>query len=163
MGITINDTYLFSLNYEDDQIVLAQDAFDLEYMMRKLKQSCSQWDLCVNFNKTEYMAVKREFPRDLLIDDLITSTPATCCKYLGVSISSDGGWNMEKNQRIRYGKRMVSCLNSIWWNQYIANKTKKRLERCLVESVMMYGSELWVKNKSKKEQVTGSQNGLPTT
>jgi hypothetical protein len=36
MGIPINDTYLFSLNYADDQTVLAQDAFDLEYMMRKL-------------------------------------------------------------------------------------------------------------------------------
>jgi hypothetical protein len=39
MGIPINDADLFSLNYAYDQIVLAQDAFDLEYMMRKLKQS----------------------------------------------------------------------------------------------------------------------------
>jgi hypothetical protein len=34
------------------------------------------------------------------------------------------------------------------WDQYITNKTKKRLGRCLEESVMMYGSELWVANKS---------------
>jgi hypothetical protein len=75
--------------------------FDLEYMMRKLKQSYSQWGLCVNFNKTEYMAVNSEFPWDLLIDDLITLTQVTHCKYLGVSISNDGRWNMEINQRIR--------------------------------------------------------------
>jgi hypothetical protein len=55
---------------------------------------------------------------------------------------------MGTNQRIRDAKRMVGCLNSIWWDQYIANKTKKRLGRCLVESVMMYGSELWVENSS---------------
>jgi hypothetical protein len=43
-------------------------------------------------------------------------------------------------QRIRDAKRMVGCLNSfIWWDQYIANKTKKRPGRCFVESVMMYG------------------------
>jgi hypothetical protein len=36
MGIPINDPYLFSLNCADNQMVLAQDAFDLEYMMRKL-------------------------------------------------------------------------------------------------------------------------------
>jgi hypothetical protein len=47
MGIPINDTSLFSLNYADDQTVLAQDAFDLEYMMRKMKQSYSQSGLCV--------------------------------------------------------------------------------------------------------------------
>jgi hypothetical protein len=44
----------------------------------------------------------------------------THCKYQGVSISNDGGWNIEINQRIREAKRMVGCLNSIWWDQYIA-------------------------------------------
>jgi hypothetical protein len=97
------------------------------------------------------MAVNSEFPRDLLIDDIITLTPVTRCKYLGVSISNEGGLNMEINQRIRGAKRMLGCLNSIWWDQYIAKKTKKRLGRYLVESVMVYGSELWVENKSKKK------------
>jgi hypothetical protein len=58
--------------------------------MRKLKQSYGQCGLCVNFNKTEYMAVNSEFLRDLLIDDLITLTPVTHCRYLAVSISNDG-------------------------------------------------------------------------
>jgi hypothetical protein len=141
--------------WKDDQIVLAQDAFDLQYMMSKLKQSYSQLGLCVNSNKTEYMAVNSEFPRDLLRDDLISLTPVAHCKYLGVSFSKDGGWNMEINQRIRDAKRMVGGLNCIWWDQYIAppppkKKTKKRLGRCLMESVMMYGSELGVGNKSQK-------------
>jgi hypothetical protein len=91
MGMLINDTYLVSLNSAVSQIALAQDTFDLEYMMRKLRQSYHQLGLYVNFNKTEYMAVNSEFPRDLLIDDLITLTPATHCKHLGVSISNDGG------------------------------------------------------------------------
>jgi hypothetical protein len=68
-----------------------------------------------------------------------------------VSISNDGVWNMEINQRISDVKRMVGCLNSIWWHQYIAKKkTKKRLGRCSVESVMLYGSELWEENKRQK-------------
>jgi hypothetical protein len=50
----------------------------------------------VNFNKTEYMAVNSEFPRDLLIDDLITLTPETHCKYLGVSI------RQVKSRRMRW-------------------------------------------------------------
>jgi hypothetical protein len=55
MGIPINDADLFSLNYAYDQIVLAQDAFDLEYMMRKLKQSYSQWCLCVRIASSRRM------------------------------------------------------------------------------------------------------------
>jgi hypothetical protein len=94
----------------------------MEYMTRKLKQLYSQCGLYVNFNKTEYVSVNGELPWDLLIDDLITLTPVIYCKYLGMSISNDGEWNMEINQIIRGGKRMVGCLNSIWWDQYITKK-----------------------------------------
>jgi hypothetical protein len=54
-----------------DQIVLAQDAFDLEYMMRKFRQLYSQLGLQVNFNKTQYVAMNSESPRDLLIDGIM--------------------------------------------------------------------------------------------
>jgi hypothetical protein len=103
--------------------------------MSKLKQSYGQWGLCVDFNKTEYMAVNSEFPRDLLRDDIISLTPVAHCKYLAVSISNDGGWNMEINQRIRDAKRMVGCLNSIWWDQYIAPPPK------IEQAWKMFGGE----------------------
>ena len=38
MGIPINEKILFTLHYADDQIVLAQDSEDAEYMMRKLHE-----------------------------------------------------------------------------------------------------------------------------
>jgi hypothetical protein len=66
-------------------------------------ETYSQWGLHMNFNKTKYMAVNSELPCDLLIDDLNTLTPVTHCKYLGLSISSGGGWSMETDQRIRDG------------------------------------------------------------
>jgi hypothetical protein len=50
-----------------------------------------------------------------------------------------------------------------WWYQHIAKKTKKMLGRCLMESVMMYGSEIWAGNKKPEKQATDSRNGLPTT
>jgi hypothetical protein len=34
----------------------------------------------------------------------------------------------------------------------IANKTKKRLGRCLVESVMTHGSKIWEENKIQKNK-----------
>jgi hypothetical protein len=47
------------------------------------------------------MAVNSEFPQDVIIEDLITITPVTHCKYLGVNISNDEGWNMEIKKRIK--------------------------------------------------------------
>ena len=35
MGIPIQSTYVYSLNFVDDQVLLAQDHDDMEYMARK--------------------------------------------------------------------------------------------------------------------------------
>jgi hypothetical protein len=32
LGIPVNDRYLFTLNFADDQVVITQDQFDLEFM-----------------------------------------------------------------------------------------------------------------------------------
>jgi hypothetical protein len=45
-----------------------------------------------------------------------------------------------------FGINEIRC---IFQSEFVC--TMKRLGRCLVESVMMYGSELWVKNKREKK------------
>jgi hypothetical protein len=37
MGIAIQNTYVYSLSFADDQVLLAQDSDDMEYMARKLR------------------------------------------------------------------------------------------------------------------------------
>jgi len=38
MGIQIQNTYVYSLNFADDQALLAKDHDDMEYMTIKLKE-----------------------------------------------------------------------------------------------------------------------------
>jgi hypothetical protein len=38
MGIPIQNTHVYSLNFADDQILVAQDHDDMEFMARKLKE-----------------------------------------------------------------------------------------------------------------------------
>ena len=45
MGIPIQNTYVYSLSFADDQVVLAQDDDDMEYMARKLKENMKSGDL----------------------------------------------------------------------------------------------------------------------
>ena len=52
MGIPLNDgTTLYTLCFADDQVVLAQDREDLEYMARNLIEEYSKWGLEVNIKK----------------------------------------------------------------------------------------------------------------
>jgi hypothetical protein len=51
MGIPIQNTYVHSLNYADDQVLLAQDHDDTDYMARKLKEEYEEWGLIINLEK----------------------------------------------------------------------------------------------------------------
>jgi len=55
MGIPLENTTLYTLQFADDQVVLAGDKEDLEYMTRKLKEIYEKWGLDMNLNKTKYL------------------------------------------------------------------------------------------------------------
>jgi len=54
MGIPLENTTLYTLQFADDQVDLAGDKEDLEYMTRKLKETYEKWGLDMNLNKTKY-------------------------------------------------------------------------------------------------------------
>ena len=64
MGIPIQNTYVYSINFADDQVVLAQDHDDMEYMERKLKEEREEWGLTIYLKKLNiymYRRRKRKF------------------------------------------------------------------------------------------------------
>ena len=55
---------LFSLNYADDQvIIIAQDAEDLEFILKRLNKAYKEGGLTINFNKTEFTAINTDLWR----------------------------------------------------------------------------------------------------
>ena len=51
MGIPIENIYVYSLIFADDQVLLAQGYDDMEYMARKLKEEYEKWGLTINLEK----------------------------------------------------------------------------------------------------------------
>jgi len=49
--------YNIVLQFADDQVVLAGDKEDLEYMTRKLKETSEKWGLDMNLIKTKYLCI----------------------------------------------------------------------------------------------------------
>ena len=45
LGIPIQDTHVYSHNFADDQVLIAQDHDDMEFMARKLKENMKNGDL----------------------------------------------------------------------------------------------------------------------
>jgi hypothetical protein len=57
MGIPLDNITLYTLQFADDQVVLAGDKEDLEYMTHKLKETYEKWGLDTNLNKTKYLCI----------------------------------------------------------------------------------------------------------
>jgi hypothetical protein len=60
MGISIQNTYVYSLNFADDQVLLAQDHDDMEYMARKPKEEYEEWGLTINLEKPNMYVLERK-------------------------------------------------------------------------------------------------------
>ena len=106
MGLEIQDTTIYSLLFADDQLLIAQDYEDLEYMTRKLVDEYEVWDLKLNVKKSKYMAI-RDTLRALQLEDgkgIIIHVNEYTSTYLGVRITKDGNYEPEINDRINRGR-----------------------------------------------------------
>jgi hypothetical protein len=58
MGLPINQDYhLYNLLFADDQVIIAQDIEDAEYMLKILVEEYIKWGLQIHFGKTEYLTL----------------------------------------------------------------------------------------------------------
>ena len=89
--------------YIYNQLLIAQDYEDLEYMTRKLIDEYELWGLKLNVKKTKYMAIG-DTSRDLQLEDgKGTISDVSEYVYLGVRITKDGNHEPEINDRINRG------------------------------------------------------------
>ena len=152
MGILIGDDTLYSLLFADDQVLVAADADDSSYMLRKLFEEYDKWGLTVNTKKTEYMIVGNEEKQNLDADNCEIKH-CSSFKYLGVTLSTNGKSVEDITNKIGQGRRVIRQLNSLLWNKKIANKTKRTVYKTIVESICTYGSETWELRKSDKNRL----------
>ena len=142
MGIPIQNTYVYSLNFADDQVLLAQDHDDMEYMARKLKEEYEKWGLTINLEKTKYICIGEE-KETLKFDGGEEIQPCTECTYLGTKIDQLGDNTTEINYRISQTRKAINSLNSIWWHKNITKNRKLHIYQTIIQSILMYGVEVW--------------------
>jgi hypothetical protein len=126
MGIPVNDRYLFALKFADDQVMIAQDQFDLEFMLRRLQNAYESWGLTLNFKNTEYLAINSKETDNLILEERIEMKQVDYSKYLGTIINKTEGIGKEEIiNRIDQSKKIITCLNKIWWDPHIRNDTQQ--------------------------------------
>lgn len=152
MGIPLNNKTIYTLQFADDQVILAQDKDDLEYMSRKIKEEYEKAGLNMNLNKTKYLCIGNE-TTDLELENNEQIKTCDSYKYLGVRIDKDGRDEREIRERIGQGRRAIKRLNSIWWSREISKQKKYNIYDTVVKSIVTYGSETWRCNEADRKRL----------
>ena len=123
MGIPIQNTYVYSLSFADDQVVLAQDHDDMEYMARNLKEEYEEWRLTINLEKNENVCIG-EGKESVKLEGGKEIKPCTECTYLGTIMDQLGENTTDIKHRINQARKAINALNSVWWQKKILLKTE---------------------------------------
>ena len=141
MGVDLDGVCLYTLQFADDQVIIANDKEDLEYMARRLQEEYRKWGLEINTQKTKYLPIGAEsLNLELEIGKIKTCEEYT---YLGVTFDSTGKDDKEINKRITQARRTIGCLNGIFWSEEIGKHRKFNIYDSLIKSSLLYGAETW--------------------
>jgi hypothetical protein len=110
------------LPFAYDQVIIAQDTEDVEYMLGKLVEEYMKWGLQTNFGQAEYLTLD-------LGAGIVTETgqiqAVNKFEYLGTILEATGATTLEIEKIINEGRRVTGMLNSVLWIKLILHKTKK--------------------------------------
>ena len=109
MGINLGDTCLYTLQFADDQVLMANDKDDLEYMTRKLQEEYQRWGLEINTGKTKYLPIGAELSSVHLENEEIEA--CNDYTYLGVIFDTTAKDDKEIKKRISQARRKIGYLN----------------------------------------------------
>ena len=153
VGANIGGEWIRCLKYADDMVVIAEDPETLNRMMKKINDVCERYGMKVNKAKTKTMKIGSEERIQLEIDG-VEIEQVDRFKYLGSVVES--GWKCEKEikERIGMAKAAFNKMRRILTSK-MSRELRKRVMRCYVWSVFLYGSETWTLRKADMKRIQG--------
>jgi len=153
MGYNADNTTIYTLQFADDQVVMAQSKEDLEYMCRKLQDEYFKWGLNLNIAKTKYMSLGTD-TNHIEMDNGDIITGCTEFRYLGTIFTKDGRDTKDIRHRVTQAWKIIGALNAVGWSKNITRNRKKMIYNSVVKSVLIYGAEFGVYMRMTGEEST---------
>jgi hypothetical protein len=108
----VGDDIIYILYFVDDQIVIAEDEYDVSYVVRELQEAYKQRGL-INKKKCKYIIFGNNEKKHLPLEDDCVSGVVYEYKHLGVIFTKNCYSNGEINNRVNKGRNIITSLNSI--------------------------------------------------
>ena len=145
-GIKIGGQITHGLLYADDAVLLTEKPVHMNIMLKQLEAYCEKWNLSVNTSKTKIMTINatilEQSPTFVYCGKHIEEVNQF--KYLGFLVAKDGNLMKGISERISAAKKAYYALINIYRKaRGMAISDLCYTFTSLVESVMLYASEIW--------------------
>lgn len=141
--------------HADDINILSRSFPRSREIMINLDKAAKEVRLRINENKTKIMTqTRRRTPRrqnstigEYKVENVEKFT------YLGTILSTDANENDEIKGRLHTANRAYYSLLPIIKSRYIHRKTKIRIYKTIIRTIMCYGSETWMLTQTSEKMV----------
>ena len=148
----------WELLYADDLVITAETKEELQDRVSKWQERLEAGGLKINVNKTEVM----RSTRNKELDD--GSNPVkdragkvfNCVakfKYLGSTISEQGGSSEDVQERIKTGWMKWREASGVLCDRKMPKKLKAKVYKAVVRPAMLYGAQTWCMKKADNDRL----------
>lgn len=151
-GVNIGGRRIQCIRFADDMALLAESEKMLRGMLFNLDGVMGEYGMRINVEKTKCMVIGREHKN---IDVKIKGhrvEQVESFKYLGCLLTEDMRCTKEIKVRIAMAKEAFSKHRQLLCSK-LDLKLRKRLAKCFVWSVALYGAETWTMRKEDERRI----------
>ncbi|KAJ4451478.1 hypothetical protein ANN_02941 [Periplaneta americana] len=151
-GVIVGGRRIKCIRFADVMVLLAQEEMILKNMLLELNDSCEQYGMKINANKTKSMVIGRKIQKINLrfLNEAIEQVDSF--KYLECTLSSNMSCCLEVKRRIAMAKEAFKRKRSIFCGP-LEKQLRKRLVKCFVWSVALYEAETWTLWRNEEKQI----------
>ena len=141
-------------DFADDIALLSHTQKDIQEKTNRVDQIARSVGLKIHPNKTKIMKLKNRSATKTSIRGADLEEVQDF-KYLGSYISADSDIEREISTRIGLAAAAFNKLRNIWKSSLLQTKTKLKIYRSNVPSVLLYAAETWRTNKKLESRLRG--------
>jgi hypothetical protein len=142
-----------NLRFADDIAALGEKESDLQDSIRRIEEKSRRMGMRINVEKTEVQLIgKGNETLNIEVEGQQLNQTSNFV-YLGGSISSNEGSEMDIQRRLGIARGIFQNLNQVWITKDISKATKVKVYETLVLSALLYNSETWTVKEAQKKRL----------
>ena len=156
-SVAIGGARVSHLLFADDLAIFASSEGDLQRALNRFARECESASMRINTAKSETMVISRKPKRCSLHVRGDQLRGVEEFKYLGVTFTSDGKWNVELDRRICSAGAVMRQLGGLARKRELSREAKLSVFRSIYVPTLTYGHELWVMTERTRSRVQAAE------